>query len=106
MILRMLIGALFLSALIGIYAFLFGDFGETEVKILLTTLSISYFSVTSLACATAFENKKPLLLTAPGLASGIVGFLMTTPAIWAECFASEPYVKTTFIFSITSFSFA
>ncbi len=59
MILRMLIGALFLSALIGIYAFLFGDFCETEAKILLTTLSISYFSVTSLACATAFENKNP-----------------------------------------------
>ncbi len=31
---------------------------------------------------------------------------MTIPAIWAECFASEPYAKTTFIFSIASFSFA
>ncbi len=65
-LLRTLIGALILSALIGIYAFLFGDFGETEVKILLTTLTISYFSVTSLACAAAFE-KKNLPLTSVSL---------------------------------------
>jgi len=105
-LLRTLIGALILSALIGIYAFLFGDFGETEVKILLTTLGVSYFSVTSLACAAAFEKKRAPLLTIPGLAAAVVGFLMVVPGIWAEWFDSEPYGKTTAILAIFSFSFA
>ena len=105
-LLRTLIGALILSALIGIYAFLFGDFGETEVKILLTTLTISYFSVTSLACAAAFEKKKLPLLSVPGLILGVVGFLMFVPGIWAEWFDSESYAKTMIILGIFSFSFA
>jgi hypothetical protein len=105
-LLRVLIGALILSALIGIYAFLFGDFGETEVKILLTTLTVSYFSVTSLACAAALEKKKLPLLSVPGLVLGVVGFLMFVPGIWAEWFDSEPYAKTTIILGIFSFSFA
>lgn len=101
-----LIGALILSALIGIYAFLFGNFGDTEVKILLTTLAVSYFSVTSLACAAAFEKKRAPLLTIPGLATGVFGFLMFVPGIWAEWFDTEPYAKTTIILGIFSFSFA
>jgi hypothetical protein len=105
-LLRTLIGALILSALIGIYAFLFGDFGETEVKILLTTLTISFFSVTSLACAAAFEKKKMPLLSVPGLILGFVGFLMFVPGIWAEWFDSEPYAKAMIILGIFSFSFA
>jgi hypothetical protein len=105
-ILRPLIGALILSALIGIYAFLFGDFGETEVKILLTTLTISYFSVTSFACAAAFEKKKMPLLSVPGLILGVVGFLMFVSGIWAEWFDSESYAKTMNILGIFSFSFA
>jgi len=105
-LLRTLIGALILSALIGIYAFLFGNFGETEVKILLTTLTISYFSVTSLACAAAFEKKKLPLLSATGLFLGVIGFLMFIPGIWAEWFKSEPYGKAMIILGIFSFSFA
>lgn len=105
-LLRTLIGALILSALIGIYAFLFGNFGETEVKILLTTLTVSYFSVTSLACAAAFEKKTLPVLSVPGLALGVIGFLMFVPGIWAEWFDSEPYAKSMIILGIFSFSFA
>jgi hypothetical protein len=105
-LLRTLIGALILSALIGIYAFLFGNFGETEVKILFTTLLVSYFSVTSLACAAAFEKKKMPVMSMTGLVLGIVGFLMFVPGIWAEWFDSEPYAKAMIILGIFSFSFA
>ena len=105
-LLRILVGALVLSALVGIYAFLFGEFGETEIKILLTTMAISYFSVTSLACAAAFERDGVRLLTIPGLITGVVGFLMFVPGIWAEWFESEPYAKTMIVLGIFSFSFA
>jgi hypothetical protein len=47
-LLNILVGALALTALVGIYVFLFRSFGKTEAKILLTTVTICYFSVTSL----------------------------------------------------------
>lgn len=104
--LRTLVVAFLASALIGIYAFLFGDFGETEVKILLTTLSISYFSVTSLACAAAFEKKKAWVLAPIGLTVGILGFLFFIPSIWAGWRESEMLGKSMAILAIFSFSFA
>jgi len=104
--LRTLIVALVGSALIGIYAFLFGDFGETEVKILLTTLSISYFSIISLACAAAFEAKRGGILARIGLAVGVLGFVAYLPGIWAEWFENEGYGKSMVILAIFAFSFA
>ncbi len=77
--LRTLIVALVASALVGIYAFLFGQFGPYEVKILVTALSISYFSITSLACGTAFEKKNGAVLPALGLGISLLGFLTFMP---------------------------
>ena len=57
-LLQTVVGTLVLAALVGIYVFLFGDFGETEAKILGTTLTISAFSLTSLACAAAHEQRR------------------------------------------------
>ncbi len=104
--LRTLIVALVGSALVGIYAFLFGDFGETEAKILLTTLTISYFSIISLACAAAFETKKGSILAPAGLAVSLIGFLGYVPGIWAEWFENEAYGKSMIIFGIFAFSIA
>jgi len=104
--LRTLVVALVGSALFGIYAFLFGDFGETEVKILLTTLSISYFSVTSLSCSVAMEKGKGSMLAPVGLAVGILGFLVFVPGIWAEWWDSEAFGKSMAILAIFAFSFA
>jgi len=104
--LRTLMVTLVASALFGIYAFLFGDFGETEIKILLTTLSISYFSVTSLSCAVALEKGKGSILAPVGLAAGILGFLVFVPGIWAEWWDSEAFSKSMAILAIFAFSFA
>ena len=105
-LLRTLMGALILSAVLGIYAFLFGNFGDTEGKILFTTMAISYFSVSLLACAAAFEKQYVPLLTTPGLAVGVIGFLIFVPGIWFDWFESEPFFKSTIIVCIFSFSFA
>jgi hypothetical protein len=104
--LRMLIIALVSSALVGIDAFLFGDFGETEAKILMTTLSISYFSVTSLACAAAMEKRVYSWLAIVGLVVCLIGFVSFIPGIWAEWWGSEAIGKTMVIIAIFAFSFA
>ena len=95
-----------LAALVGIYVFLFGDFGEMEAKILGTTLTISAFSLTSLACAAAHEQRRYPLLSILGLGVAIVGLLLYVPAIWAEWFDTEAVGKTMAIVGLFSFSFA
>jgi hypothetical protein len=109
-LLQTLIAALVTSALVGSYAFMFGDFGETEAKILLTTLSISYFSVTSLACAAVVERRKGGLFGAAlgttGIAVSAVGFLLFVPGIWAELWDSDALAKTMIILAIFAFSIA
>ncbi len=100
-----LIGALALSALVGIYIFIVGDFGETEIKILVTTLSLSYFSVTSLGCTLARERERAIWLAAPGLALSGVGFVWSLLMIWAE-WDSEVPGKTMVVLILFAFSFA
>jgi hypothetical protein len=99
------VGGLVLAALAGIYVLLFGTFGKTEEKILLTTLSISYFSVTSLACAAAYERRRGVF-SILGLICSIAGFALFLPSIWAEWFDIEPIGKITVILAVFSFSFA
>ncbi len=105
-LLYLVVGGLVLAALAGIYVLLFGTFGKTEEKILLTTLSISYFSVTSLACAAAFEKRRHGLIAIPGLALSIAGFALFLPSIWAEWLDSNPITKIIIILAVFSFSFA
>jgi hypothetical protein len=105
-LLYMVVGGLVLAALAGIYVLLFGTFGKTEEKILLTTLGSSYFSVTSLACAAAYEKRRHGLLSIPGLALSIAGFALFLPSIWAEWLDSDAISKITIILAVFSFSFA
>jgi hypothetical protein len=106
LLLYLVVGTLVLAALVGIYVLLFGTFGKTEEKILLTTLSISYFSVTSLACAAAWEKGRHALLSVPGFFFSVAGFGLLLPCVWAEWFDFEPISKITAILAIFSFSFA
>ena len=104
--LRTFIATVVASAMIGIYVFLFGDFGETEMRILVTTLTISYFSVTSLACSAAFEKRKAGRLAPAGIAVSIVGFLVFMPGIWVQDYEWEAYGKLMLILGIFAFSIA
>src|SRR5271166_2797774 len=88
-LLSMIVGGLVLAAFVGIYVLLFGTFGQMEVKILLTTLSISYFSVTSLACAAAYEKRRNVLLSIPGIALSIAGFVLFLSIVWADLWRYE-----------------
>ncbi len=104
--LRTLIVALVSSALVAIYMFLFSDFGKTEGQILLTTLTISYFSCTSLACVTAFEKKTGNWLAMVGLVVSMIGLPLFLVSIWAEWRDSQAVLKTNMVLAIFSFSLA
>ncbi len=104
--LHTVIATLVLAALVGIYVFLFGSFGRTEAKILCTTLTICYFSITSLACSAAFEKHRQPLLSIPGLTLGLLGLGFFIPGIWAEWYEVQAVAKAMGIVGVLSFSFA
>jgi hypothetical protein len=100
------IATLIATGLVGIYVFLFGSFGKTEAKILATTVTICYFSITSLACSAVFEKNRYPALSLPGLALGVLGLVCFIPSIWAEWFQTEAVGKAMGIVAVWSFSFA
>lgn len=80
--LRTLVVALSISALIGILIFLFGDFGVTEIRLLLTTLTIGGFSLTGLCSSTIHNRNELRIFSIIGMVISVLGFLITTGAIW------------------------
>lgn len=77
-----MIVSLSISALIGIIIFLFGDFGETEAKLLMTTLTVGGYSLTGLCCSVLYERRKYNGLAVSGMIISVIAFLYSLLAIW------------------------
>ena len=78
------IGSLSFAALLGIWAFLFGNFGDTEFKIIMTTLTAALFCLTSLGATIIIERGRwriAMILTFFLSALGLVIYLLV---IWLE----------------------
>jgi hypothetical protein len=80
-LLLLAIGALCLAALVAIGILLFGNFGETEGKILLTVVAIPGYSLLALAATTAL-GRIPVWLGPLGLVVSAVGFVLFVGLIW------------------------
>ena len=100
LLLKVFIGFLSLTAFIAILSVLTRQFGETQVKILLTTLSITAGSICALSCAGCLEGQGAKGVGVAGLLAAGVAVLLAIGGIWAEskCFprwAVTVYWKTT-----------
>lgn len=73
-----------LSALIAIWALLSGEFGDTQERVVLTTLTISFASICAMACAAFVEKRGLVLVGGAGVATAALAALVTIVAIWAE----------------------
>lgn len=106
--LNTMIVALAVSGAVGMWAFIFGSFGRTEWKILATTLSVSFFSVTALGCATAQQVRRSRLLWLPGLIASGMGFIVFLVGIWdLTPFRTEEVIfKSMAILALFAFSFS
>lgn len=103
--LRTLIVALVISAVIGIVIFLVGDFGETEIKLLFTTLAIGGYSLTGLSCSTIHNRAKFKSFSVIGMLISVFAFLTTIIAIW-DIIDPDDMWQTVLIFIILSISMA
>ena len=84
-----LIGSVGLSALLGILAILMGDFGEFEIRVLLTTLTISAASVCGLSCGAALEAERAHQLPLVGIGLSVLSAILLIIGVWAEPHADE-----------------
>jgi hypothetical protein len=91
------------NAALGVYAVLAPHFGETQVKILGTSLCVTGAVLLALACEPAWERQllEPVPLLAAAL--GTIGFALAIVLIWAQP-ASEAWAKV--MNTVFAFSFA
>ena len=75
-------GVLTLSALLAIGILLFGRFGETEGRILGTTIFLALFGLLALPAAILFDQERCVGLAALVLALAVAGFALATAGIW------------------------
>ena len=92
--LRVLIASVVVSAAMGVFALLVGEFGDTQSKLLLTSLCVSGAAIEAMACGFALERGRlgsfPLL----GIATGIAGFGLLIGGLWADA-GSDPFWRST-----------
>ena len=82
--LYVLIGSVVVSALLGIWALLVGEFGRLEGKVLITSLCISGASILAMICGVAWERCPVRLLPPTGLALAVLGFALLIVLVWVE----------------------
>jgi hypothetical protein len=89
-----LIASIVASALIGIGVILFGNFGDLETKILMTTLTVSYASILGLACGAYLETKRGKILPIVGIVMAIVSAILWIILIWYGTIQEDLFVKS------------
>ena len=111
--LYLLICSIALSALMGIWAILSGEFGEIQEKILLTTLTVVGTSILGLACGSYLESPHsatfPALKMVPsiGIVFALLAAISSIVLIWASDSSNdEGILKTFFIALLFAFSLA
>lgn len=100
--------SLSLTALIGIITLLSGDFGETQGKVLLTTLLLAGFSITVL-CHLAVVGRALQVVGFVGVgvsAVALVAGLLLIWRDWGNYDDIEPLLKTFGVFGVLAVSFA
>ena len=82
------VGSLLLTGLIGALAFIFGQFGDLELRIMGTVISLGFFVVLGLSTAIWLDTDKKYL-TYIGALMSITGFALTMDLLWQIEFLSS-----------------
>lgn len=80
--LYLLIASVSISALLGIGVILFGDFGDLEAKVLLTSLTITVTSILGLACGAAMEAGRGRVVPITGIVTSVIAAVMWLIIVW------------------------
>jgi len=94
--LRSLVASVSVSAALGIFAILSGEFGWLELRIVLTTATIAVASIAGLACGAYLATGTGRLLPRAGIGLALLGAVMVIGGIWPEI-GAEGYWKLTVV---------
>lgn len=89
-LLRFFLGSIAINAAFGVWALLAGNFGQTESKVLATSLLVSAMTLSVLINSTAIQQRSlwPVPVLAAASAAGAFGLLIVF--MWAEIDDNEP----------------
>jgi hypothetical protein len=94
--LYLLIGSVAVSALLGIGVILFGNFGDTEAKILLTTLTVTITSILGLACGAFYETGRGRGLPVAGILLAVAAAVLWIIFTWGHFESERFFIKVAF----------
>ena len=92
--LYLLIGSVAVSALIGIVVVLLGSFGTFEVRVLMTTLTVTVTSILGLACGAYYETGRGRMLPLAGIVLTVIAAMMALLIIWDVLDDSQIFIKS------------
>lgn len=103
-ILRSFIGSIVLSALLGIWALLAGGASQLELKVLLSSLSVSAASLCAMGGAALLESRGERATSVPAIGFSCVGLALLLFAIWAEADQDDflRLIVTTWILAVAA----
>jgi hypothetical protein len=84
LVLLAVVASLCATAAVAIGTLLFGDFGETEGKILLTTAAISFYSLLALPGGILLDQRRLRALAAAAIALAVASFVLAMTLLWSE----------------------
>ena len=96
-LLKVFIGFLIATACIAIISVLTGEFGEFQVKVLATTLTISAASICSMSAAAFIERRRQRILGSIGIGLSCVAALLVIGGVWSGT-SDVNYWRTTMSF--------
>lgn len=100
--LYLLIASVALSAIIGIAVLIFGNFGEFETKVLLTTLTVTVTSILGLACGAYLETGRGRVIPIAGIVVAVISCVMWIFLVWHGTVNEDFYAQI--LMSLTLFS--
>ena len=103
--LKAFVGFLSFTALVAIVSVLSGEFGEIQIKVLATSLTISAASICAMSCAAFMEKKKSRALGLGGIFLSVASAALVILGLWPE-FDSKEYWKTTITLTVFAVAFA
>ncbi len=87
-----LISSVSISALLGIFVIISGNFGDFEGRVMLTTVTVSFASICALAAGALWEGRSARTLPGIAVALAVLAALLIIIGIWAKI-SDEDYWK-------------
>lgn len=100
-VIRLFVASVTVNAVLGIWALLAGDFGETEGRILATSFFVSAAMLSVLVNAPAIGRRVLWPAPAVGAGAAVVGFVQLIALVWADV-ESETWIKTAISFLVVA----